>query len=98
MECEKLLDAVKNDFTKIISKGGIYQKGTAIYAKEIRKGIFLMIIVQKGAGPGPVLAMIASFASVESIGVSEPIQKLFHLKINNNEDLHHLKTYLSLSL
>ena len=98
MECEKLLDAVKKDFIKITSKGEIYQKGSSIYAKEIRKGIFLIINVSKKKDNEPVQATIASFDSIESIGIKEPIQQLFHLMINNNEDLHHLKTYLSLSI
>jgi len=98
MECEKLLDAVKNDFIKITSKGEIYQKGSAIYVKEIRKGIFLIFHVPKKKGEEPVQATIASFDSLESVGIKEPIQLLFHLKISNSEDLQHLKTYLSLSL
>ncbi|MFC4163412.1 hypothetical protein ACFOWU_07105 [Epilithonimonas zeae] len=98
MECEKLLDAVKKDFTKIVSKGDMFPAGSAIYAKQIRKGIFLIINVSKKIDNDPVHAMIGSFESIESIGVKEPIQLLFHLKINSNEDLYHLKTYLSLSI
>ncbi len=97
MECEKLLDAVQNDFTKIISKGHIFPTASAIYVKEIRKGVFLLVNMCKEKENIPVQAMIARFDSIDDIGVEEPVQLLFHLKINKNEDLHHLKTYLSLS-
>jgi len=98
MECTKLLEALQKDFTKIVYEGGMFPKGSALFAKEIKQGIFLLFNVPKSEGKTPVLAMIASFDHFESVGVKEPDQVLFHLKINSNEDLNHLKTYLSLAI
>ena len=95
MERKKILTALETDFTKITYKGDLFHKGTTIYVKEIKKDIFLLINVLGDKQNDPIQAMIANFDSIESVGVKKPIQLLFHLKINSNEDLHYLKTYLS---
>lgn len=95
MEFEKLIAALKKDFTKIINEGEFFQQGTVIYVREIKKGIFLIFSVLKNHKNEPIMAIIASFDSIESIGIKKPIQLLFHLKINNNADIQYLNTYLS---
>lgn len=98
MECEKLLDALHKDFTRITNESKMFQKGASIYAKEIRRNIFLLICTSERKDSEPVQATIANFDCIESVGIGEPTQILFHLKINSEEDLHYLKKYLSLSI
>lgn len=95
MECENLRTVLQTDFTRVANKGNLFQDGSSIYAKEIRKGTFLLINILEDNNNYPIQAMIANFDNLESIGKVKPIQLLFHLKINNNSDLQYLKTYLS---
>lgn len=90
-----LLKTLQKDFVKISNEGNLFDKGTEIYAKEIKDGIFLLFNVWDDKKKIPLQAMIANFDSAESIGIKKPDQLLFHLKINNAADLHYLKSYLS---
>lgn len=84
-----------NDFIKIINKSDRLIKGATIYAKEIRKNIFLLFVLEK-EDCQKINALIASFDSLESIGISEPIQLMFFLSISKDEDIHFFEKYLKL--
>lgn len=95
MDHKTLLNTLQKDFVKVANEGNLFEKGTAVYAKEIKGGTFLLFNVLDNKRKDPIQAMIASYDCFECIGVQEPKQLLFHLKINNVADLHYLKTYLS---
>lgn len=95
MDHKTLLTTLQKDFVKVANEGNIFVRGTAVYAKEIKEGTFLLFNVLDNKRKDPIQAMIACYDCIECIGCEEPKQLLFHLKINNVADLHYLKTYLS---
>ncbi|MNK45733.1 hypothetical protein D3C87_645030 [compost metagenome] len=97
MDHKTLLTTLKKDFVKVPNEGNLFEKGTEIYAKQIKDETFLLFNVLDNKKKDPILAMIASYDGLESVGVKESKQLLFHLKINNIADLHYLKSYLSTS-
>ena len=97
MDGEKILKALQtNDFTKVINKSQKFVKGATIYAKEIRKNIFLLFVVEED-GFNKIHALIASFDRMESIGIKEPLQLMFYLLITKNEDVHYFGKYLKIT-
>ena len=95
MDYENILSSLKNQrFKKVINKCKKFDAGATIYAKEIRKNIFLLFVLLKDEEDKNFHAFIANFDSVESIGVKEPLQLLFYISVKNNDDLHYFDKYM----
>jgi hypothetical protein len=93
---QRILKSLQSDdFTKIINKGKWFEENAAVYAKEIGENIFLLFVILKDKEPDDIQAFIAHFDCFESIGTKEPIQIMFYLSINENEDLHYFEKYLT---
>ncbi|WP_419870864.1 hypothetical protein [Chryseobacterium sp. CT-SW4] len=97
MDCQKILNSLKSEnFIKINNTGGWFEKGTSIYAKEIKENIFLLFVVLKKLKLAKVQALIAEFENMSSIGKEEPIQIMFYLSIKNREDFHYFEKYIKI--
>lgn len=95
MDCQKIIKDLKHtDFVKVQNKGDWYEAGAAIYAKEIKKNIFLLFIILKDIHIENIQALIAHFDSFSSIGRKEPEQIMFYLSIKDKDDLHYFEQYL----
>lgn len=92
---QKILESLESDhFTKIINKGNWFEKNAVVYVKEIGEKIFLLFVVLKNKRLDNIKALIAHYDCFESIGIKEPIQIMFYLSINENEDMHYFEKYL----
>ncbi|WP_407405381.1 hypothetical protein [Chryseobacterium sp.] len=87
----------KNEFQKINNHFQIFDCESQIYAKEIKKNIFLLFIIKVAEHVEKAKAIIAQFDSPENIGVKDPVQILFHLSIKEKKDLMYLDQYLKVS-
>lgn len=96
MNCRNIVKKLESDhFTKIKNQGNWFEEGTTIYAKEIRKDIFLLFVVLKDLKVETMRALIAKFNGLENIGRTEPDRIMFYLSIKCKEDLHYFEKYLN---
>ncbi|WP_110008859.1 MULTISPECIES: hypothetical protein [unclassified Chryseobacterium] len=98
MECQKIIKTLRHkDFIKIPNTGKCFEDGAAIYAKEIKKNIFLLFIILKDIDIENIQALIAHFDCFGSIGLKEPEQIMFYLSIKDKNDLHYFEKYMEAS-
>ncbi|KXH84259.1 hypothetical protein [Chryseobacterium kwangjuense] len=98
MDCHKILKNLKHkDFIKVSNKGEWFEDGAAIYAKEIKDNVFLLLVILKDIEIENIKAVIAHFDCFGSIGLKEPEQIMFYLSIKNKDDLHYFERFLKIS-
>lgn len=98
MDCNKILKNLKHkDFIKVSNKGEWFEDGAAIYAKEIKDNVFLLLVILKDIEIENIKAVIAHFDCFGSIGLKEPEQIMFYLSIKNKDDLHYFERFLKIS-
>ncbi len=96
MNCEKLQNSLRSErFVKIVNTGKKFEKGACVYAKEISHNIFLLFVILDNLKINKIYASIASFDALESIGVKDPLQVMFHLDIKKKEDFQYLEKYVN---
>lgn len=95
MDWRKIVKKLESDhFAKIDNKAKWFEEASTMYAKEIRKNIFLLFVVVTESPTEDMRALIAHFDDFESIGRREPKQIMFYLSIKSEEDLHYFEKYL----
>ncbi len=95
MEYEAILLSLRDqDFQKVTNECETFEKDATIFAKEIRKNIFLLFVIHGSEQTATFRAFIANFDAIESIGKQEPIQVILYLTVTKKEDLHYLERYI----
>ncbi|RMZ59487.1 hypothetical protein D1632_07575 [Chryseobacterium nematophagum] len=94
MDYRKIIEILKEEhFKEVKNEGDWLEEGTVIFAKEIKKDIFLLFIILHDTPIDTMRALIAHFDSFNCIGKKEPLQLMFYLSIKDEEDFHYFKKY-----